>query len=155
MYLKRKAAALPANDAKKPKANGSIASFLKPVVTVSSTTTVTVATTSVTQVSPPAASTWDKEAWVKKLSDEQRQLLALEIATLHDSWLKELRDEVTSESFLNLKRFLRQEAESGKKIFPPSQDVYSWFVCFYFTPYPLPRPLPPQILCSSLEKICK
>ena len=72
---------------------------------------------------------------MKKLSDEQKQLLTLEIGTLHESWLKELRDEITSESFLNLKRFLKTEAQSGKKIFPPSEDVYSWSVSYPVSPY--------------------
>lgn len=118
MSLKRKASAIVAADPKKPKGNGSIASFFGTPKTVSSTT------------SAPVDTKWDKEAWVKKLSEEQRQLLALEIGTLHESWLKELRDEITSQSFMELKRFLKTEAQAGKKIFPPSADVYSWFVPF-------------------------
>jgi uracil-DNA glycosylase len=76
----------------------------------------------------PAARSWDKEAWVNKLTEEQKGLLRLEIETLHDSWLKELRNEITTDSFLELKRFLKKESEAGKQIFPPSGDVYSWFV---------------------------
>jgi uracil-DNA glycosylase len=64
-------------------------------------------------------------------------LLALEIGTLHESWLKELKDEVTSSSFLNLKRFLKAEHEAGKKIFPPAEDVYSWYIASStFSPLP-------------------
>jgi uracil-DNA glycosylase len=70
---------------------------------------------------------FNKEAWVKSLSDEQRTLLKLEIDTLHESWLKELRDEVTSREFLELKRFLKGQVEAGKKVFPPMEDVYSWY----------------------------
>ena len=117
--LKRKAADLAAGDAKKPKANGSITSFFgtpKPVSATSSTS--------------PAASTplakWDKSQWVAKLTDEQKDLLKLEIDTLHESWLVHLKDEVLSKEFLDLKRFLKKELESGKKIFPPLEDVYSW-----------------------------
>jgi hypothetical protein len=66
------------------------------------------------------------------LTAEQKELLKLEIDTLHESWLKELKDEVTSAGFLELKRFLKRERESGKKILPKEEDVYSWFVC----PYP-------------------
>lgn len=54
--------------------------------------------------------------------------MKLEIETLHESWLKELKDEVTSEGFLELKRFLKREVESGKKVFPPAEDVYSWYL---------------------------
>ena len=74
---------------------------------------------------------------MKKLTDEQRELLKLEIETLHESWLKELKDEVVSKEFLELKRFLKREVESGKKVFPPMEDVYSWFVLS-----PLPVPIP-------------
>jgi uracil-DNA glycosylase len=74
------------------------------------------------------AANFDKETWVASLSEEQRELLALEINTLHDSWLPYLKDELMSSEFLNLKKFLKSEALSGKKIFPPSADVYSWYV---------------------------
>jgi len=71
---------------------------------------------------------FDKEAWVAKLTDEQKELLQLEIDTLHESWLAHLKDEVKTPEFLNLKRFLQKEIASGKKVFPPLEDVYSWFV---------------------------
>jgi len=71
---------------------------------------------------------FDKAAWVAKLTDEQKQLLKLEIDTLHESWLGPLKDEIIKPEFLELKRFLAREAESGKKIFPPSADVYSWYL---------------------------
>lgn len=75
-----------------------------------------------------AAVKFDKEAWVAKLTDEQKELLQLEIDTLHESWLAHLKDEVKTPEFLSLKRFLRNEIASGKKVFPPLEDVYSWFV---------------------------
>ncbi|CAD0082468.1 unnamed protein product [Aureobasidium vineae] len=68
---------------------------------------------------------FDKEKWVAGLSEEQKTLLKLEIETLHESWLAVLKDEITTKSFLDLKKFLKSEAEAGKKIFPPSEDVYS------------------------------
>jgi hypothetical protein len=71
---------------------------------------------------------FDKKAWIAKLTDEQKQLLKLEIDTMHESWLGSLKDELTKPEFLELKRFLKREAESGKTIFPPSADVYSWCV---------------------------
>ncbi|RDL33282.1 Uracil-DNA glycosylase [Venustampulla echinocandica] len=118
MSLKRKASELPVSDSKKPKANASITSFFSaPKVAASSATKAS--------ISAPAVA-FDKEAWVKTLTAEQKELLKLEIDTLHDSWLKELKGEITSKEFLELKRFLKRELESGKKIFPPLEDVYSW-----------------------------
>lgn len=77
------------------------------------------------------AKKFDKEAWIAKLTPEQKELLKLEIDTLHDSWLPYLADELTSSSFLELKRFIKKERESGAKIFPPAEDVYSWYVWPY------------------------
>lgn len=112
--LKRKAASTPAGgDAKKPKANGNIASFFGAPKTVRST------------VASPAVR-FDKEKWVDGLTDEQKDLLKLEIDTLHDSWLALLKDDITTPDFLNLKRFLNKETAAGKKWFPPPEDVYSW-----------------------------
>ena len=144
MSQKRKAAAdLAASDAKKPKANASITSFFQAPKAASASkvnsktlTPGTVATasrspTSTTKVTTPEPSTrvpFDIEAWAKKLNDEQKDLLGLEIATLHESWFKELKDDLLSKEFLDLKRFLKKEHEAKKQIFPPAGDVYSWFV---------------------------
>ncbi|KAK3072051.1 uracil DNA glycosylase [Teratosphaeriaceae sp. CCFEE 6253] len=127
MSLKRKAVDLAADAAKKPKADSSITSFFgQPKANPS---------TSSTNASNPASSpaapdtkptTFDKEAWIAKLSPEHRDLLKLEIETLHESWLGVLKDEVVSPDFLNLKRFLKKESESGHKVFPPAEDIYSW-----------------------------
>ena len=117
--LKRKATELPTSgDAKKAKANSSITSFFgQPKVTTSSAT-----------ADAPAAKKFDKAEWLSSLTQEQTELLQLEIDTLHDSWLSYLADEIKSKEFLELKRFLKKEAESGVKIFPPFEDVYSWSV---------------------------
>ena len=118
--LKRKAADLAAAEAKKPKANGSITSFFsapKPVATSSSSSSTVV---------PPPVVKFDKAKWVEKLTDEQKELLKLEIETLHESWLAHLKDEVLTKEFLALKSFLKKEKEDGKTIFPPMEDVYSW-----------------------------
>lgn len=125
MSLKRKASTLPGSDAKKPKADSSITSFFGPPKTVAPATKVNGTTTESTPAALPAIK-WDKEKWLKTLTAEQKDLLALEIGTLHESWLKELKEEVTSPSFLSLKKFLKKEHEAGKKIFPPAEDVYSW-----------------------------
>jgi uracil-DNA glycosylase len=74
----------------------------------------------------PARAQFDKEKWASSLPAATRELLKLEIETLHESWLAVLREEVTSASFLDLKRFLAKERGSGKKIFPPEKDIYSW-----------------------------
>ncbi|KAF7560900.1 hypothetical protein G7046_g3234 [Stylonectria norvegica] len=108
--LKRKATTAPGKgvDAKKPKANGSIASFFgaapakKPTVN------------------------FNKEKWVATLTPDQKSLLQLEIDTLDESWLTHLKDELTSPYFLELKRFLARETAAGKQWFPPAEDVYSW-----------------------------
>lgn len=131
MALKRKAADIATDATKKPK-NASITSFFGAPKPANPATAASnkVAAAAATDPTAPATTpiVFDKEAWVAKLSDEQKELLKLEIDTLHESWLGALKDEVTSESFLNLKRFLRKELESGAKIFPPMEDVYSWYV---------------------------
>jgi len=130
MSLKRKAGDLATSDPKKPKANGSITSFFGPPKVLSTSTKVTGTSTEATPAVPAPASKFDKEKWVATLTPEQKDLLKLEIETLHESWLKELKDEVISKEFLELKRYLKKEQEAGKKIFPPMADVYSWSVPF-------------------------
>jgi uracil-DNA glycosylase len=118
--LKRKGAPLASgNDAKKPKANGNIAAFFgapKPVSTASGAAAAP---------NPPAVK-FDKEKWVASLTEEQKELLQLEIDTMHESWLALLKDDIKTKEFLDLKKFLRQETNSGRKWFPPAEDVYSW-----------------------------
>jgi uracil-DNA glycosylase len=120
--LKRKAADT-ITPSKKPKANGDITSFFgapKPVPAAQSPNAARPAI--------PAKAPFNKDEWLAKLSDEQKDLLKLEIETLHDSWLPHLVDEIKSKEFLELKRFLKKEGEQGKKVFPPMEDVYSWYV---------------------------
>ncbi|KAF2764293.1 uracil-DNA glycosylase [Teratosphaeria nubilosa] len=127
MSLKRKAVDLAAEAAKKPKANGSITAFFgqpKPNPSTSSTNPSKPADSPTAPATEPIP--FDKDAWVAKLSSEQKDLLKLEIETLHESWLGALKDEVVSKEFLDLKRFLKKELESGAKVFPPSDDIYSW-----------------------------
>lgn len=122
--LKRKAAA-PTEANKKARANASITSFFgppKPVANGGAT-----ASKAAAAAPEPAPLRFDKAKWVATLNDEQKQLLQLEIDTLDPSWLAHLKDEVTSKEFLELKRFLAREADQGKKIFPPREDVYSWY----------------------------
>lgn len=106
--LKRKAAPAPAPDAKKPK-SGTLTSFF-------------------TKSEPAAAAAprFNKDKWVAGLSEEQRQLLKLEIDTMDESWLAVLKDEIVTKEFLELKRFLEKEDKAGRKVFPPKEDIYSW-----------------------------
>jgi uracil-DNA glycosylase len=118
--LKRNANHLstPACDAKKPKANGSITSFFgAPKPRPANTKTLTVSSSS---------SNFNKDKWVASLTPEQQELLRLEIDTLHESWLSKLKEELVTPEFLGLKRFLKKEKESGAKIFPPENEIYSW-----------------------------
>ncbi|KAK0734419.1 uracil-DNA glycosylase-like protein [Lasiosphaeria miniovina] len=129
--LKRKAATQAAGaDAKKPKQNSSIMSFFGPpkvTPSAASSSSSTAATTTGANAGPePAAPKFDKVKWVASLTPEQRELLQLEITTLHHSWLALLKDEITTKEFLDLKRFLNRETAAGKKWFPPKEDVYSW-----------------------------
>ncbi|PSN62887.1 uracil-DNA glycosylase [Corynespora cassiicola Philippines] len=109
MSLKRKAADAATDATKKTKVNGSITSFF-----------------GAPKSKPKAEVNFDKEAWVKGLTDEQKKLLKLEIDTLHESWLPHLKDVLVSPNFLELKRFLQKELDSGKTVYPPMKDVYSW-----------------------------
>lgn len=124
MSLKRKAADITADAAKKAKPNSSITSFFgQPKSSISSNASEPASSQTAPETAPVP---FDKDAWLAKLTPEQKELLKLEINTLHESWLAVLKDEVTSEGFLELKRFLKKEAETGKTIYPPSADVYSW-----------------------------
>lgn len=141
MSLKRKAAATALADSKKVKANGSITSFFGPPKTVAKTistttkvisntvdgttteTTVETVVEDVETVKPK----FDKKKWAEKLTTEQKELLGLEIETLDASWFAVLKDELLSKEFLALKRFLKDEHIAKKTIFPPAEDVYSWY----------------------------
>ncbi|PKS12790.1 hypothetical protein jhhlp_001001 [Lomentospora prolificans] len=115
--LKRKAGTTDGPDAKKPKQNGNIMSFFGGAPAAGSAAKSTGST---------PAPKFDKKKWVAGLTDEQKQLLKLEIDTLHESWLAILKDDITTKEFLELKKFLAREDGAGKRIFPPPEDVYSW-----------------------------
>ncbi|KAI5776648.1 uracil-DNA glycosylase-like protein [Geopyxis carbonaria] len=66
---------------------------------------------------------FNKEEWVASLTTEQKDLLKLEIETLHESWLGALKDEILKPSFLSLKSFLKKETGT---VFPPREDIYTW-----------------------------
>ncbi|KAG5940534.1 hypothetical protein E4U60_000470 [Claviceps pazoutovae] len=106
-----------AAETKKPKVNGSIASFFGAVPKPASAGNTS---------SVSSAVKFDKKKWEGGLTLEQKKLLQLEIDTLDESWLAHLKDEITSKEFLDLKRFLDKETSAGKKWFPPKEDVYSW-----------------------------
>ncbi|KAI5961127.1 UNG1 [Candida margitis] len=70
--------------------------------------------------------TFNKQEWINSLKPEQKELLQLEIDTLHISWLSVLYKELTKPYFLNLKKFLHSQQQQSKTIFPKAQDIYSW-----------------------------
>lgn len=144
--IKRKAAAqIAGSDAKKPKQNASITSFFGAPKAISTSAANGVksspggsfpASTAASEV----AAKFDKAKWVATLTDEQRELLQLEIDTLDESWLAQLKGEIVTKEFLDLKRFLGREATAGKKVFPPPEDIYSWYGLTRITHFPS-RPL--------------
>lgn len=122
--LKRKAPSSTdaSKKAKTTNGNASITSFFGAPKVVSSSTHGS------SPVAEAPAVKFDKQKWVSTLTEDQKKLLQLEIDTLDESWLAHLKDEVTSREFLELKRFLAREMAGPKKIFPPKEDVYSWYV---------------------------
>ena len=126
MSLKRKAIDVVAADAKKPKANSSITSFFGQPKRAAGLDAADAA-------KKGSVCKFDKDNWLAGLSDEQKDLLKLEIDTLHESWLAQLKDEIVSKDFLELKRFLKKELDAGKTVYPPMEDVYSWSVAVPFS----------------------
>lgn len=120
---------------KKPKVNASITSFFG--APKSSPAGAGTGTSSAPSSSPaePASSSWNKDKWVAGLTVEQKRHLQLEITTLDPSWLQHLRDEITTPEFIALKKFLESEVKAGKKVFPPREDVYSWYVLSFLPTY--------------------
>lgn len=74
---------------------------------------------------------FNKEEWVDSLTTEEKDLLDLEIKYLHITWLVFLHKTITRPYFLKLKQFLK--SQSGKTIFPPKEQIYSWS---HYTPLP-------------------
>jgi uracil-DNA glycosylase len=118
------------SDPKKPKKNADLTSFFGPpkVTAAGGGKPVSLTNGAAAAVPEPPPAKFDKDKWVAGLSDEQRKLLKLEIDTLDPSWLAVLKDEVLTPGFLELKRFLQKEIDSKQKIYPPLEDVYSWYV---------------------------
>jgi uracil-DNA glycosylase len=63
----------------------------------------------------------------------ERELLALEVATIDPSWLELLQDEIRKPYFIKLKEALWKEGVRGvhgkcnkTNVFPPAHDIYSW-----------------------------
>ncbi|KII89751.1 hypothetical protein PLICRDRAFT_108541 [Plicaturopsis crispa FD-325 SS-3] len=72
-------------------------------------------------------------AFQDSLSQEERNLLALECDVMGKVWLKVLKDEIKKPYFLQLKRFLWEEGVRGAndsdinlKVYPPPNEIYSW-----------------------------
>lgn len=111
----------PATDSKKTKTNGSITSFFGAPKAKPANANANARPASV------VPSNFNKQKWVDSLMPEQRTLLKLEIDTMDESWLARLKEELVTPEFLDLKRFLKKEKDSGAKIFPPENEVYSWY----------------------------
>ncbi|KAK0289050.1 uracil DNA glycosylase [Friedmanniomyces endolithicus] len=123
MSLKRKAVDLAADAAKKPKADAAITSFFsQPKSSPPSTSTSTSTSTTLPDTKPTS---FNKATWLSTLPPSTLDLLSLEITTLDETWLAALHTDLTTPSFLALKRFLQSET-STKKVFPPPEDVYAW-----------------------------
>ena len=127
--LKRKAEPLTASssDLKKPKKDASLTSFFGTPKAASTPSKDGTSPSTTTTSTKSSGIKFDKDKWVSGLSDEQRKLLKLEIDTLDPSWLASLREDIVQKDFLELKRFLQREIDSGNKVFPPLHEVYSWF----------------------------
>jgi uracil-DNA glycosylase len=129
--LKRKAgpplSASP-NDQKKPKKDATLTSFFGAPKSAADASKPSLSTSNGTSASAaePAPVKFDVDKWAASLTTEQRSLLKLEIETLHPSWLAQLKEELVTSQFLELKRFIQREIDAGKKIFPPLEEVYSW-----------------------------
>jgi uracil-DNA glycosylase len=156
MSLKRKDApsSSPA-DPKKPKKNADLTSFFgAPKITPAGGSKPVSLSNGSAIVDDSLAIRFDKEKWVTSLKDEQRQLLKLEIDTLDPSWLAVLKDEIVTPGFLDLKRFLQKEMEAKQKIYPPLEDVYSWYVALDRQSHETPQaddtlPGPATALCTK------
>ncbi|KAK7205581.1 uracil-DNA glycosylase-like protein [Myxozyma melibiosi] len=126
---KRKGAELSSGEAKKTRP---LTAFFKPAtakaeVSFSSSSTSSSSTSSTPPSTPSTTPTpFDREKWSASLTPEQRDLLDLEINTMHPSWLAALHKELTQPYFLSLKKFLLSEDTSHQKILPPARDVYAW-----------------------------
>lgn len=125
--LKRKNNSAPDSN-KKPKVNASITSFFG--APKSSPGAPPSSPLSGAKSEGPALK-FDKAKWVAGLSPELKRHLQLEIQTLDPSWLAHLKDEIVTPEFIELKKFLENEVKTGKKVFPPREDVYSWYVFVY------------------------
>lgn len=115
---KRAATETVSTSAKKVK-SAAITSFFKKDG-VSHSSTPRTAAPSLTPDTP-----FDKSEWVTQLEPAQKELLALEIDTLHESWLSALHQELTKPYFLRLKEYLAKERKT-QVVFPPDKDIYSW-----------------------------
>ncbi|KAJ1643560.1 uracil DNA glycosylase [Coemansia erecta] len=60
------------------------------------------------------------------IPEDKRSDLGLELGTIDPSWLQHLQGELTKPYFLALKKFLREQHQAKKTIYPPAADLYSW-----------------------------
>ena len=96
---KRTAVDAASSSAKKVKSAAITSFFKKDGVTQSSTPRNT------QQQQQQTQTPFDRSDWLGALDERQKDLLALEIGTLDDSWLSVLHEEFTKPYFLKLKEF--------------------------------------------------
>lgn len=77
------------------------------------------------EINTPEPSDFKKQ-FITKLTEEQKELLDLEINTLEDSWFQALSKEFLKPYFLDLKKFLKTQYNAKQTIFPPQNEIYSW-----------------------------
>ncbi|KAI5801990.1 uracil-DNA glycosylase [Pyronema domesticum] len=116
---KRKSVDSAAPAAKKSRA---ITSFFAPAPASSSPSAPAATTSNGLSVSATTKN-FNKDKWVASLTPEQRELLALEIETMHESWLAVLKDDLVSDWFAKVKEYLKKE---NGVVYPPSKEIYSW-----------------------------
>ncbi|KAG0254887.1 uracil DNA glycosylase [Mortierella polycephala] len=122
-----------ANTATTATKQSSLLAWMKPKA-AATTDATTDATATTGQASTAVVKT--KPDILKNLPDEKKELLQLEQDTMDATWLRALQAEFTKPYFIELKKFLKQEADNKQQIFPPREDIYSWS---RFTPLPTVR----------------
>lgn len=88
------------------------------------------------------------------MSAEQKRQLALEINTLDPSWLALLKDEIVKPEFIALKKFIEADVRSGQNVFPPSEDVYSWYVHLFLLVFVVGPVLSEFLSCVFYSTLC-
>ncbi|KAH6587341.1 hypothetical protein BASA50_001270 [Batrachochytrium salamandrivorans] len=79
--------------------------------------------------SDPQHTDTDQSVTSDMVSTQHHPLLGLEYATMSPDWLDAFHLELLQSYFLNIKLFIQKEIDGGKKIFPSSENIYSFTKC--------------------------